>query len=251
MFRFSGLLKKDTASSILVQNDNEKAVLLLHAFRTSPRMFSELAETLYTRGYSVYNMRLPGHGLQDESYIHCLKARDYLFYFDTILVDLLDRYNEVSLVGSSFGGTLCLELAKRYNAHICGVALLNPLIFFRQKYIFLTSLLKFFIKKIKKKNFSSSVYHDYFKNFYSFYPVSQLWEMYKVAKNVRKNLEPVMDKSLFLLSGKDTTISYKQHYHFLETFNSHIIVFKKSNHMSIVDREKDQVIKEIITWLER
>lgn len=87
-------LKKGRGSKIRFHKNNKKVVLLVHCFRASPRILGELSDILYNQGYSIYNLRLPGHGLVDENEMLIVRKGDWLLYTENILLDLIDSLRQ-------------------------------------------------------------------------------------------------------------------------------------------------------------
>ena len=111
---------------ILTREDSRDGILLVHGATGSPKDLRELAEFLHAGGFSVYCMRLPGHGVEE--------ANDGEMRWESALFDVEARYKQLSdccknvaVVGYSFGATLAMqmELKPRPNA----LVLLAPALF--------------------------------------------------------------------------------------------------------------------------
>lgn len=94
---------------LLPRDDTREGVLLVHGATGSPRDLRDLAEFLHAGGFSVYCMRLPGHGTKDQN--------DGEIRWESALYDVESRYKQlsdccknVSIVGYSFGATLAMQI---------------------------------------------------------------------------------------------------------------------------------------------
>ena len=78
--------------------------------------------------------------------------------------------------------------------------------------MFLTSVLRFFIKKIPKNYSLPADYNNLINSFYHFYPIPQIWEIYKLTKKITHKLQRLNDKTLCFLSSKDTSVDNEIQY---------------------------------------
>jgi|GEM_PF-6884135 len=242
------MLKKGHGSQILLQKNNKKAVLLIHCFRCSPIIFNELAETLFNNEFSVYNLRLPGHGFKNEEEIFKVKLRDWELTCENIFLDLSDRFNEIYIAGLSIGGALAINLCKKYSS-IKKAVLYSPLLKIRQRWAFLAGIIKFFKKKMAPSEIDCYISKEFEKEFISFFPVPQGYEAYKLTKKAQKDLDKIKTKTLCFLSENDHDINYEENFNIIKNKTSFkVISLKKSFHLNIIDVEKDIVIQETLKW---
>lgn len=92
----------------LKQNNNEKAVLLIHGLTDSPFSYHDLAQFFYQQGFTVRTLLLPGHGiapssLLDVSYQQWQQATQYAI--ERTVAD----FEQVYLGGFSTGGALIFD----------------------------------------------------------------------------------------------------------------------------------------------
>ncbi|MDP9205416.1 MAG: alpha/beta fold hydrolase [Gemmatimonadota bacterium] len=98
------------AETIDLQEEDSHGVLLLHGFGDTPQTLGLLARRLRKSGYSVLAPLLPGHGRSMESFGKS-RARDWIAAAKDAYVEMLDRHDDVSVVGLSMGGALSVLLA--------------------------------------------------------------------------------------------------------------------------------------------
>ncbi|TMM45748.1 alpha/beta hydrolase [Colwellia ponticola] len=92
----------------LAQNNNDKAILLIHGLTDSPFSFHDLSQFFYQQGFTVRTLLLPGHGtapsaLLNTNYEEWQQAAT--FAIEQTLAD----YSEVYLGGLSTGGALIFD----------------------------------------------------------------------------------------------------------------------------------------------
>ncbi len=242
------MLKKGLSSEIKFQKNNKRVILLIHGFRNSPTLLKELSEQLYNKGYSIYNLRLPGHGNQNEDEILKIKLRDWESYVENILLDLSDRFEQVFCCGLSLGAVLIMQLAEKYN-NIKKMVLFSPFFKLKQKRACLGSIVSIFVKKLKPSKIDCTIERPEFKDFISFFPIKQGYEIYKLLKKVRKKISKVSVPALCFLARDDHDISYQSNFNFVKKNTSFkIITLEKSRHNITIDVEKELVFKETINF---
>ncbi len=92
---------------------NDHAVLLVHGFTGSPSHMRLVGEALHESGFTVYGLRLKGHGTTIED---MMKAswKDWVMDVEKALSQLFSEYKYVSIAGLSMGGVLSLIMAEAY-----------------------------------------------------------------------------------------------------------------------------------------
>src|SRR3989338_5375694 len=192
-----------------------KVALLLHGFTSSPKEFRDLSDYLAKNGISSYAPLLPGHGTTPER-LAVIKYYQ-LIEFVQEQINMLDKdYEEIYIVGSSFGGNLAL-LCSNHSPKIRGIITLGTPIFFRRhrlnKYLILPVLrrIKLFQKKpkraiefVSKKGWS-----------YKVIPLRAAYEISKILELSKKEL-PSVTKPVFTMYVKnDSVVSEDSHKYIL------------------------------------
>ncbi len=99
-------------------------VVLAHGYLSAPQEIRPLADYLYDRGYSVYGVRLKGHGTAPEA----LARVDWEEWFRSIsrgYAAMRHRCSQVVVGGFSLGGVLAMCLAAAYQQQIAAVFSIN------------------------------------------------------------------------------------------------------------------------------
>lgn len=250
--REQNILLKNTSSTFLLHKNTDKAVILLHQFRTNPNMFNEICDKLYACGFSIFNLRIPGHGCSNDKDIDEVRLRDWEMWLKNFFLDVKDKYEHVYFIGASLGASLVLNLTIDYHKYIDKIIIISPFIKFKQSYAFITFLLRFIKKRIIRDGFSCAGDYDFFKTVYNFYSVPQLWQIYKLTIKLRSRQKKLNmpGKILCFLSKQDEILNFGWHKKFISTCNQiRLVELENSNHTSILDVEKDNITAAIMDHL--
>lgn len=87
-------------------------VVVVHGFTGNPVSTRPLGERLHADGFTVELLRLPGHGTTPQD-MSSTRYADWLAAVEAATDDLMERCEQVALVGISMGGTLCLDVGSR------------------------------------------------------------------------------------------------------------------------------------------
>src|SRR5689334_14617971 len=90
--------------------DGRHGVLLLHGFGDTPQTLGYLATFLHGQGWGIRVPLLPGHGRTLEAFA-ASRCADWIDLARAELAALRSRYETVSIVGLSMGGSLATILA--------------------------------------------------------------------------------------------------------------------------------------------
>jgi carboxylesterase len=99
--------------------------LLCHGFTGSPQSLRPWANYLAEHDYTVSLPRLPGHGTRWQD-MQLTRWDDWYSELDRALTALLERCEDVFVMGLSMGGALALRLAEQRSADVAGIVLVNP-----------------------------------------------------------------------------------------------------------------------------
>lgn len=243
------MLKTGTASQILFQDNNDKVVLIVHGFRVSPDNFSELSRKLYEHGFSVYNLRLPGHGTISDKSIYKTSLRHWEQYVEDVYLDLKSRFKEVYACGMSLGGALVLSILSKYNG-ITRSVLYAPAIKFKFQDRVLINIARFFKRTKKNVRMDCSIKNSEPRGYMYFLPIPQVYEVYKLTKKILKKLDKNMQNVLCFLAVNDHVFDYNELKNILTKKTGFTFcTLEKSFHNHLLDVEKELVINKTIEWL--
>lgn len=132
---------------------SKKAVLFIHGFPGSPKMFYMARELAIKDGYDVYSPRLPGFSSTEEEFVDT----NFSMWFEYIrdyYTDIRERYDNFYVVGHSMGGALTLKLAQELkgnkNAPTAIAVVSAPVFLNRFNYGFLFFVILLFVRSLSK-----------------------------------------------------------------------------------------------------
>lgn len=108
------------------------AVLLIHGFNDSPRVYDRMAPLLADAGFTVRVMRLPGFAVR-ASETSRVRREDWLASVREELQRLRAGHEQVFAVGHSLGGALLIATAAADASLVDGIGLLAPLVVVSRK----------------------------------------------------------------------------------------------------------------------
>ena len=255
-----------------VEDDKSKidnAILLFHGLTGSPFEMKKYGQYLYKQGYDVYAYCLPGHGA-DSIAIKDVTWMDWVnFSFDK-LESLKKKYNKVFLSGLCLGAVISLVLEQMYPAYVSGIISLSTTLFLDgwtiPWYNFLmplglNTIMRFYYTfperepyGIKNESKRRSIQKLMSKNTVAMdnYPLCCVYELLKMSKFARKNMQKVKCPILIIHSKEDDLTSIKSAYNVYNNVSSlekKIIILENSYHLMLYDNEKDRVYNESLLFL--
>lgn len=232
----------------------DRVALLIHGFTSSPREFKDLSKYLAKNGISSYSPLLPGHGTTPER-LAVIKHYQWIESIEEHIDMLAKDYNNIYLIGSSFGGNLAL-LCSNYSTNVKGIVTLGTPIFFRKhklnKYFLLPILrrIKIFQKKPKKVR----DFIDTHNGSYKVIPLRSAYEMSKLLEISKKSLCK-MNKPIFLVHVKnDSVVSEESHKYILNKVSSEKkseFEIPESNHVALLGKYAHYVNGKIFEFIRR
>ena len=245
------MVKKGFGSIIKFHEKKDKVILLIHGFTSSPFILSEYARYLFDHGFSVYCLRLAGHGLKEENIqsFFKTKARDWEIMIENIYLDLTDSFDEVYVFGHSLGGLLALNLASRYPVAKT-VASAPFLRYNKGTPTFLISLFHFLPVKFRRWKYDCSIETDLGKHSTQFVNLSIMNEMIRLQSRVRKRLSKVSSNTLCFLAKNDHITEFNSHIGLIQKYPWKLIILEKCFHMIHIDCEKELFFEKSLEFFQ-
>ncbi|GIW22009.1 MAG: carboxylesterase [Candidatus Sericytochromatia bacterium] len=238
---------------------SDKACLLLHGLWGSPYEFSKLSDFLVKKNYTVNAPRYQGHGTYG-------KVMDKYYWLDwynlaeSRYLELRKNYKNVYVIGFSTGATITLKLAQKYD--IEKIVSLSAFIYPTYKWFYILKpewylntigRLINYIPSIKPPNINDPIARkEYIVSEYL--SIKTLRKTFELVKEVEKTIFNVTSPILIVHSKKDITTSYKSSYYIYENVSSKVkelLILEKSNHIIMLDYEKDILFEKIFEFLEK
>lgn len=231
----------------------KKAVILIHGLTGSPATMAPLTNALGQAGFHVLTPLLPGHGTSPEE----LNKSTWQEWYNAVKKAYceLDSNYEIYCAGLSLGSLLTLKLAveKPIKKIAClGTPLkLSPLL---DKFIPILSQLPVVksLIRMSKKDWKASVKdfvgREMYKSLsYSKIPIHSVFELQKLQRDVIPNLGRIKSQVLIIHSKNDKVAKPFNVDMLAKGLNlkPEIIWLNQSEHVMILDLEKDIVIQKI------
>ena len=251
------------------ENSSLGAVLLFHGLTGSPYELKKYGQYLYEKGYDVYADSLPGHG-DNQKDIYSVKYTDWLNFAYSKFEELEKKYENVFVSGLCLGAVLALCIASKYKNRVKGVISLSTTLFldgWRLPWfsfmmpIGLSTIIRFYYSYpecephgIKNERVRSIVKKLLQKGDVGMndFPMSGIYELLKLSRFSRKQLNKVVCPILLIHSEQDDLTSVKSAkivYDKILSQDKEMIILKDSYHMVLYDNEKDFVFEKSIEFL--
>ncbi|MFH0976976.1 MAG: alpha/beta fold hydrolase [Spirochaetota bacterium] len=228
---------------------SNKGVLLIHGYLSAPAEVRELAKFLYKSGYTVYGVRLRGHGTSPGD----LATRTWMDWLKSVrrgYVVLTNYVNNMAIIGFSTGaGLAMLHAANHQDDFNCAISICAPLKLANIASNFASSVVKW-NKLLKKANIKKGKFEfvenepqnphiNYFKN-----PVNGIWELEKLMKMVEKNLANLQIPALVIQSNNDPVVnpeSGREIFNKIGSEDKEYVTINSDNHVIIMGDDTNKV----------
>lgn len=224
---------------------NNTGVLLIHGFTGTPSEVRLLGEYLRDCGYTVKGILLKGHGTNLEDMRKC-NYRDWIRGVVEGYKSLKQECDEVFAVGLSMGGLLSLYLARNYDVR--GAAVLSTPIRIHGR----VAALDFIEKNFRTYILRSPGNMDMNIISYDRSPLISVHNLFRLIRHVRASLGAIEKPVLIMQSYGDRTVSPLSAniiYNNIGSKDKSIIYLHKSGHLITCDSEKEQVFKEVYSFI--
>ncbi len=230
---------------------SKTSILLIHGYTGSPHDMLYLGKRLHNAGFSVYTPRLPGHGTNSVDFLNS-NYKQWLRTVTDAYIYLQKKSEETYICGLSMGGLLTILLAGLFNPK--RIALASPAIDNYNKKIWLTPVLKWFTRKIKKSSeqtFDVEYLNTLARQYWNYDWPSKAADLLKLQLMARKRLERVGSDCLTIVSKGDKTVPWSvadQIEGGIRSKKKKRLVLEESPHVVVNDIEKEKVADAIIDW---
>lgn len=236
----------DGAESLFFEG-NDTGVLLCHGFLGTPQSLREVAEGLADQGYTVSVPRLPGHGTHYKDLNSC-SFSDWYLEIENAYLELDSQCREVFVIGQSMGGTLTLDLAAQYSG-ISGITLINPAMDIPAFSHLEQASVPLYIEEGKPDIKDPGAVEIT----YTHTPLTAYQELLKYMKVVRRKLSGIRCPLTCFVSRVDNVVPPENTDYILKKVSSQSVskyVLENSYHVASMDYDKEQIIEELLSYLE-
>ncbi len=235
------------------------ACLLIHGLCGSPYEVSKLSDYLNVHNYTTRAPRYPGHGTKGKI-MDKYGWKDWYHEVEKNFLELTKNYPQVYVIGFSAGGAIALKLAAKYK--IEKLVAVSTFIFVRHRWYYLlkpetylNTVGKFFnyLPTIPPPNLDDPIERKAYIRV-KHISLNTIRNAFGLIDNVRKNLFKVTAPILIIHSKKDITTCPSGSEFIYENVSSdkkEIVWLNKSNHLVLLDYEKEFVFEKIKEFLEK
>jgi carboxylesterase len=244
------------------------SALLIHGLTGSPFEMKYLARKLNRAGFTVKGPCLEGHGttLKDLSKT---TWKDWYRSISETFIEMKKSFDSVAVVGLCMGALLSLHLSYEFGSEVSAISLISTTLFydgwslpwfkfllpisyyppFRYIYSY-TEKEPYGIKnKPLRERIVNLMKDDSIA--YTKAPATSMHELYKLIREVKRELPHIAIPALILHSQEDDLTSIKNPDYVEEKIGSKIvkkIILDDSYHMMTIDNQKDRVAEETIKF---
>lgn len=226
-----------------------QGILLIHGFTGSPAEVRLLGEFLHKEGYTVLGPRLCGHGTTVEEMANTKWPQWYSSVEDAYHI-LKAVCSQITVIGLSMGGLLAFKIATDYEVH--KVISLSTPIFIADKRLKMLPVYRMFRKFTPKKRKKYKDIDPKYTIGYNLTPLNSIGSLLDLIGEIEKTL-PTIKKELLIIQGRhDHTVqpqSAQYIYDNVGSIEKKIIWLEKSGHIITLDREREEVFKQIAAFL--
>ena len=236
---------------------NHRGVLLIHGLLASPAELRPFADYLLESGYTVFGVRLKGHGTSplELATVHWKDWADSVNRGFEILSDLVEC---VHVVGFSTGGALALLLAGKQRENLAKVVAVCVPVKFKNPNMMLISLLHgvnrftqlLATTDVIKAFVLTDTEHPHIN--YRHVPVSALYELRQLIDKLEKNVKDVKSPVALLQSKNDPVVdssSALRLYERLTVDDATLIMIPASKH-GILYQNTEHIWERIVSYLD-
>ncbi|MBC2714217.1 MAG: alpha/beta fold hydrolase [Desulfobacteraceae bacterium] len=186
-------------------NGGSTGIMLIHGFTGAPPEMRLIGDYLHQRGITVSAPLLPGHGTYVEDMNRC-QWTGWVNHAKQALTELQSNCDTVFIAGLSLGSLITLNLASE-EEDLSGAILFSPSIKLTSKLIYLTPILKYLVRKVKKPAEKYAKQQADRQNWsYNERPMAAVHELLKIIHHTRPLLPEVKCPLLLIQSTMDDTI---------------------------------------------
>jgi carboxylesterase len=244
------------------------SVLLIHGLTGSPFEMKYLARKLNKAGFTVKGPCLEGHctTLKNLSKTHW---RDWYQSVSESFIEMKKSSDTVSVVGLCMGALLSLHLSYEFGSEVAAVSLISTTLFYDgwslPWFKFLLPIayyppIRFIYSYSEKEPYGikNKPLRDRIVNLmknhsiaYSKTPAASMHELFRLIREVKKELPKITTPALILHSKEDDLTSLKNPDYVEAKIGSKIvrkIILDDSYHMMTIDNQRDRVAEETIKF---
>ena len=249
-FNESHSIQVQYGKPFFMEGKNNRAVLLIHGYKSSPTEMKEVAEFLNKKGLTCYGVRMAGHGTSPFDMANTTHE-DWINSCEIAYNILKLHFEQIDICGFSTGGLIAMQLAQKYNVHT--ITLINSaleLCDVRFRFVKFASLWSDVASKVSKNH--KGYIQDtpfYPETNYSINHFSSMRELSKLMEKCKNSLNKITCDTLVLQSDSDPVVQPKSGKIIYEGIQSKTKILETipSNEHVITRGKEFKKIQEIVT----
>lgn len=228
---------------------NDIGILISHGFVGTPQSVRFLGEYLASEGFTVYGVRLSGHGTHYEDMERC-SYQDWIKSIEDGFHFLQQHCTDIFVIGQSMGGTLTLNLSQTYK-NIKGIMLINaainsipPMERYKNKHV------PRFVHEgepdIKAKNVHEITYTKA--------PVRSMNQLFALMTETRDKLSDIACPVLAFRSSEDHVVPPENTDYIMANIQSDIkevVPLYHSYHVASMDHDKELIAEQCSLFINK
>lgn len=220
-----------------------KGCILIHGFTGSPKEVELLTNHLEKKGFDVDAPFLAGHDyFLNRRQMSQYSWLDWVKTAEDALTQMLEKHNEVYLIGFSMGGIISAYLATKYP--IKKLVLLSASVFYTNP--------KQFVTAIRKSPLTKQQLKRYIQKFRAT-PLKATINFRKLVKELKPYINNINVPVLIIQGEMDDIVvpkSAQYIYDNVQSTNKHLHFLPKSKHVVCLDCEQNQVLELVNNFID-
>jgi len=226
--------------------EGDVAVLCLHGFSATTVEVRKIAAYFRDQGITTSGPLLPGHGTNPFE-MNKTRWEDWMGAAEKALLELMQHYKKIFVLGESMGGLLTLHLAAKYPS-LLGIMVFAPAVKINK--LWLSKViwpLKPFMQKGKPKDSIP-------QQSYTVFPLKAAASLYDLQKIVRKELDQITVPAIIFQGKLDDTVDPLGAvfaYENLGSADKDFVFLEDSNHIILLDQQLAMVQEICLDFIQR
>jgi carboxylesterase len=224
---------------------NSIGILICHGFNGTPQSMEYLGKKFADQGFTVYSIRLKGHGTHEED-MESSTYQDWMNNVEEGYCRLKQICRKVFVIGQSMGGALALDLAAKFDCD--GLITINAALLVPDYKPYRHLSAPRFIPDGKPDiNDPEAI-----EITYSQVPIKAINELLSLMDRVKNEVQRVTCPVLLFHSPEDHVVpehcSYEI-YHQVSSKDKNMISLTNSYHVASLDYDKDKILEAAISFM--
>ena len=247
---------KHLATPFYFEGSSEIVLLLVHGLTASPTEMLPLGKFLHKKNYTVYGIRLAGHGT-DYKDLPNYTWQDWYQTVEDGFFHLRKQFETIIPIGISMGAVLVTYLIHKHQEYnFSKLILLAPAFGVKSPLAKIASLVSFFIKYYYKGDQVLQYYKDHDLYAYYYYPMKSISQFNQFLKHFRNTRMSISSSTLIAYGNLDNTISLKSiertvKSKFDESAYIEIVTFPNSGHNFTTEPDAEELFQAINSFLNK